>query len=694
MLIIIFLITIILFVLYKGNIIHNKIIKSLLKYASLSFIIAILLEATLFNFRHFESLFFKNEFKVLPNYTLNGISCENEKCKIIDKENAYIEFTNLHQKIHNIYISFTNKYPMIISYNVEFTDEASELYIKNESRKYVSKVEKSKYIRVNSSGKSEKLRLDLTKSNHKFIIEEIAINKEVPFIMDSFRILAVSLIFFILFVINPKNELFYKVKYDSKKGKITTAIIILFLATISTNLVLCNVKNYVDIPTSQYAQYQNLARALGKGNFYLDLEVSDKLKSLKNPYDTLARDSQLLVGIDYCWDYAYYQGKYYSYFGIVPCLLTYLPYHLLTGLDLSNSVAMSLAIFTFITAGFYLIYQLVEKYFKNTSYIWYVLLSIFFLFASGFAAFSGEATFYNLPIAYGVSFTCFGLGFWLRATKKSKLDTKYLFLGSICMALVAGCRPQLLLANIFALIIFWDSVFKKKELFSKKSIKETILFVAPYILVASFLMYYNYSRFGNILDFGANYNLTTNDMTKRGFRIDRIFLGIYYFLFAPTQIIPTFPFITKQPLHTSYVGRTIFENMYGGFFFINLICVLGLLAPKFKKVMDNKETYKIATTSLILALIIILFDTQIAGILPRYLSDFGFLIALATVIVILSLLKKEKLNIDLKKVLISFLILSILYNTLTIFLSRYTFAEQDTLKLIYYKIYFLVMFWL
>ena len=49
---------------------------------------------------------------------------------------------------------------------------------------------------------------------------------------------------------------------------------------------------------------------------------------MKNPYDTIALQA---AGIGYRADYAYHNGKYYVYFGIVPVLLLYLPYYLLTG---------------------------------------------------------------------------------------------------------------------------------------------------------------------------------------------------------------------------------------------------------------------------------------------------------------------------------------------------------------------------
>ena len=58
-----------------------------------------------------------------------------------------------------------------------------------------------------------------------------------------------------------------------------------------------------------------------------------ELMELKNPYDT----SYLLANaIPYLADYAYYEGKYYVYFGIVPELLFYLPCLALTGRGVSE----------------------------------------------------------------------------------------------------------------------------------------------------------------------------------------------------------------------------------------------------------------------------------------------------------------------------------------------------------------------
>ena len=136
-------------------------------------------------------------------------------------------------------------------------------------------------------------------------------------------------------------------------------------------------------------------------------------------------------------------------------------------------------------------------------------------------------------------------------------------------------------------------MFKKRTLFSKKSIAATICFVIPYIVVAAFLMYYNYIRFGSVFDFGANYNLTGNDMTRRGFNIDRIGLGSFSYLFQPVSLTATFPFLTTTVFTTNYMGTTIRELLFGGLFAISPLLLLGVIFFKFKAMFPSKKLFYI-----------------------------------------------------------------------------------------------------
>ena len=235
------------------------------------------------------------------------------------------------------------------------------------------------------------------------------------------------------------------------------------------------------------------------------------------------------------------------------------------------------------------------------------------------------------------------------------------------MASVAACRPQLLLTSFFALPLFWNKVFKERKLFSKDSIKKTFMWVLPYLVIGILLMMYNYVRFGSPLDFGANYNLTTNDMTKRGFVIGRIPLGIFYYLFNPLNLSLKFPFVIREYVATNYLGRTIYEDMSAGFLVANLLCLFGVFIYKFKKDIKNRNLYNIGFWGIIFSLIIIVADTEMAGILPRYICDFAFLIYLATAIVLFTLLSKENHLETLNKLIFIAFVFALFYNFFLLF---------------------------
>ena len=70
-------------------------------------------------------------------------------------------------------------------------------------------------------------------------------------------------------------------------------------------------------------QYELLAESLSNGHVYIDYDdVDPKLLALDNPYDPEARKA---AGVSFHWDHAFYKGRYYMYFGVVPVFLLFLP---------------------------------------------------------------------------------------------------------------------------------------------------------------------------------------------------------------------------------------------------------------------------------------------------------------------------------------------------------------------------------
>ena len=95
-------------------------------------------------------------------------------------------------------------------------------------------------------------------------------------------------------------------------------------------------------------------------------------------------------------------------------------------------------------------------------------------------------------------------------------------------------------------------------------------------------MYYNYARFGSVFDFGASYNLTTNDMRYRGWVWGRIPYGIFVYLFQPVKLTTDFPFMETLFASTHYMGITIQEFTPGGLFATHLFAWLAGFLPQEK----------------------------------------------------------------------------------------------------------------
>lgn len=130
------------------------------------------------------------------------------------------------------------------------------------------------------------------------------------------------------FLIRPKSRLHEAQILNLKKHeKILLGIFLAFFCLGIIKFTSLNpnwTTNLTDNP--HFQQYDQMASALLKGKLSLDIEVSDSLAAMENPYDYAAREEG---NVDFQWDTAFFNGKYYMYFGIVPVLLLFLPLQLI-----------------------------------------------------------------------------------------------------------------------------------------------------------------------------------------------------------------------------------------------------------------------------------------------------------------------------------------------------------------------------
>ena len=620
----------------------------------LMLIITLVLEIFVFNFRFLESINYKTlsvtGFNCLDGIERQGMTNVYHVKGSGDKE---IELLNINREIKNIYLDIydarcndeeSNKKGKDWSFQklaivICATDEGNKNYFDLPERFVVQGAERTKYIKLETAGNTEKLKLRFNGSdNQNLVINRIELNKRVPF---KFNILRVAFVFFLFWLgyTLRKGSSIYDIKFKWNFNQIC-AVTLLIVTNISISAVICFTNpRFLELS----GQYDDLAKAFMNKQVYLETEPPETLVNMENPYDTGERDIVMRDnGTYYKWDHAYYNGKYYVYFGALPALVYYLPSRLLEDKEFYTANGVFINVCFFIVFAFLLIKEIVQRWFKNIPFVVYLMVSQALVFSSGVIFGLRKADVYSMPITMSLGLVMMGMFFWVSAYKSKKPLGRILKLmfGSLFMALVAGCRPQFLMMSFIAIPLFWNDVFKEKKLFTVNSTPETIAFIMPYVLVAGVVMWYNYARFGSVFDFGANYNLTTNDMTARGFRLDRIPLGIFAFFIQPPVVYPKFPFITGVNLSNYYMGKTIMEFMCGGIFATQPLLWILLLLKNTKGVLKDKKIFAFTLCLPIFSVIIAVADAQMAGILCRYYMDYSYPCFIAAAIVAFAVCEK------------------------------------------------------
>lgn len=649
------------------------------------------------------------------NYTPESINDYAIECPQIDGIFMFpcgesIDFLDFKKEINNVKITLGDGAPLSTKVNIYITDEANRHLLKTPARTVYLKVENSQSINLHTAGASEGISIQFDGDKSYIPVEDISINVPRDFGFSLTRVGVLIGLIMLLYIFRPSSPLYdYKLtKSRDLKSSLTIGFIalqaLIIVITCTMNPVFWGLSFNDDgftvhsLPMEHHNQYDYLAQAILDGKTYIDNDdVPQSLIEMENPYDRVARYyMEQDTGDKYGWDVAFFNGHYYVYFGIVPLLLMYLPCRALFDAPFPSALGIVIFAILFSVAVFKLIGIICEKYFKKTSVGTYLLLSMAFINCCGMMFLVKRPDFYSVPIITGMTFIFTGLYFWLKGRDSTQKKNLYFLLGSLCCALAVGCRPQFVLLSALAIPIFIGYFFKTMHIKEKSGIVSLVALGLPYVVVASGIMYYNYIRFGSPFDFGSAYNLTTNDVTRRGFDMGRTGLGLFTYLFQPPQFTAVFPFLKAVSIDTNYVGRTITERCFGG-----LIASLPLLwftfaLPKVKEVLKEKKLLLFTCTLLALGFGMVVADTQAGGLLQRYYSDFGFIFFLGAVLVILALFEKARTKEETKTLstlIYAFTILSIIYTVLLVF--SVSDATIDVLNpTLFGRISHLVQFWL
>ncbi len=371
--------------------------------------------------------------------------------------------------------------------------------------------------------------------------------------------------------------------------------------------------------------------AFEKGQLNIDIAPSPELEKLENPYDPNQRE-----GIGYLWDRAYYDGNYYSYFGIAPILTHYYPYYFITGsLPSVSFVCLASAVMAMLFLG--LAYRELVIRFCRGANLWLTsLLFVGVAFSAGIFIGLCWSDAYYVAVLSAIEWSMIFLFLGFRAMRAKYTATRavLLALSAVALTMTVWSRPTVALICLVILPVFIEYAVNGGKETRKDRVISISSFVLPLSLGAAAVMWYNAARFGSPFDFGSAYQLTVSDISQNKLDLSRLGDSLYYFFFQSPTPLKKFPFVTVSYLPPSYDSYFFYAKTVGAFAFG--IPFAAIFSPFICKIKKDPVKFLTAIFGVALAVGVAFFDYCYAGVNLRYLIDFLPILSLIGAIVLLN----------------------------------------------------------
>lgn len=246
-------------------------------------------------------------------------------------------------------------------------------------------------------------------------------------------------------------------------------------------------------------------------------------------------------------DMAFFNNKYYLYFGPLPSLLL-LPAVILFGPSFPQNSLTILAGFL----SFFIVVKISQKLkLRSNNSLW-------------IAAFYAFGTIYSfLTLVNITAFQVQAIGnFFMLLSLHEFVNKKRYFLIGLFLALAMAVRLNLAGGSVF----FIATILSEKASWGKK-LDSIVLLAFPILVFAVCLLFYNFARFQKFFETGYQFNITlphtANYQAAKEFGVfslNHIPINLYYFLFKGPDLLreaisglPKFPFLKADEWGLSIV---------------------------------------------------------------------------------------------------------------------------------------------
>lgn len=350
----------------------------------------------------------------------------------------------------------------------------------------------------------------------------------------------------------------------------------------------------------------------------VDYPVNKWLAGMEDPYDPTER---VALNVWYMFDYALYDGQYYSYFGLTPVLIFYAPFYALMGYLPSYTTAALFFALMSVAVAFLCLWEATKRFVKRPGLVMLCLCGAALTLGSNILMLQSCADRYHLSIQSMQLFFFLTLYTALRACgeKKRKARTMWFVIAGICTVLLVWSRATGALAGAaFVAPMFIFVAFNKKEKRFDR-LRDATSFLIPVILGAAVIMLYNMARFDSPFEFGQKYQLTTENIAYNTLNLRGILQAIYYFFIDGLQLIPEFPYLTVADNFVNRTGNFFYGVCNAGAFTMPL--TLGIFLMPLVREKKTRGKMACYVTSVLMTVVIAVSGFFVAGVAQRYVCD-------------------------------------------------------------------------
>ena len=379
-------------------------------------------------------------------------------------------------------------------------------------------------------------------------------------------------------------------------------------------------------------------------------------------------------------DYAFYNGKYYCYFGCAPVVLLYVPYYELTGNVLPLNWAYCIMTEAVIVTLFGLILTLVRKFCKRPPLILLLLGLVSAVAGSGVLFGLNYSDRYHLCILTGMFglFLALWTGFAAMYSTQSVRTTKQLrklalrakqcggveeteepmpvssytireqknwkrfvllAVSAIGTVITAASRPNLLVYVLILVPVFLQYLLFRKEIRLSVRLTSAACYLVPAIAGAAVIMWYNQIRFDDPFQFGSIYQMTVDNTAANKITLSRLPAAIGTYFFSGLERLNDFPFLRTK--YVTIANRQMYlygESTMGAFALPSVL--LGAFSIPFVwnrwKRQNSGVLRRVVLACTAVAVVLLAWiDFCMAGILLRYMLDILVILSVFSTILLL-----------------------------------------------------------